>query len=216
MPDWVEWHRAYDDPESGLSRRLVIVRRRLHDALDTMPATAPRILSLCSGDGRDLIPVLAARSTEAPPVALLVEQDPVLAGRAADAAAGAGLGGVHVRCADAGDPSVFVDWLPVDLIMLCGIFGNVSQHDVRTTITSLPALVAPDGLAVWTRGRSNPDLRPAIRAWFTEAGFAELSYDGDPQPFAVGVNRVTGESQGAVLLPPRLFTFLPRSAGRAT
>jgi hypothetical protein len=57
VKDWLAWHEDYDDPSSALSRRLVVVRRRLTEALDA-PADRPRrLLSLCAGDGRDVIPV---------------------------------------------------------------------------------------------------------------------------------------------------------------
>ncbi len=36
--DWAEWHDAYDDPDSWLSRRLAAVRRRIGEALDDQPA----------------------------------------------------------------------------------------------------------------------------------------------------------------------------------
>ena len=36
--DWVAWHRAYEDDDSSLSRRLAVVRRRVGEALDAGPA----------------------------------------------------------------------------------------------------------------------------------------------------------------------------------
>jgi len=62
--DWHEWHRKYDDAASSLSRRLAEVRRQLGADLDARAAAGQRsvrLLSLCAGDGRDTIPVLAAR-----------------------------------------------------------------------------------------------------------------------------------------------------------
>jgi hypothetical protein len=53
-----EWHRAYDDPDSGLSWRLRTVQGYLRDALDRHRGPI-RVLSACSGDGRDIIGVLS-------------------------------------------------------------------------------------------------------------------------------------------------------------
>ena len=208
MRDWIDWHRSYIDPESQLSRRLDVVKHRLDEALDALRMARPRILSLCAGDGRDVIPVLAGRPQSEKGTALLVEKDAVLAQRASTAALTAGLETIHVRCGDAADPDLYRDWLPVNLLLLCGIFGNVSEEDIRATISAIPALVAPEGMVIWTRGRSEPDLRPWIRSLFTAAGLHEVSFDGDPEPFGVGVARVTNADPGTSLLPQHLFTFL--------
>lgn len=60
---WIDWHAAYDDPHSSLAQRLVVVQQCIREALDFLAATAAasglRIISLCAGDGRDLLPVLS-------------------------------------------------------------------------------------------------------------------------------------------------------------
>ena len=53
MRDWVAWHEGYDDPSSGLSARLTLVKQHLAGALDQAPAGPARLLSLCAGQGRD-------------------------------------------------------------------------------------------------------------------------------------------------------------------
>jgi hypothetical protein len=119
------WHEAYDDPSSSLARRLGVVRRRLGAVLDAAAGERRQLLSLCAGDGRDVIPVLAARAAWLSSVsALLVEWNEGLSRRAADAASSSGLKAVEVRCADAGDPASFNDVLPVDVLLLCGTLGK--------------------------------------------------------------------------------------------
>src|SRR5438105_476328 len=71
-------------------------------------------------------------------------------------------------------------------------------------------LCAPLASVVWTRGRFEPDLTPAIRRWFTEAGFAELSFVKVPDSIAcVGAHRFTGVPR-PFERGVRLFTFLER------
>lgn len=208
VTDWVAWHDAYDDPTSSLHRRLGVVRRRFAEALAARAGRPTRILDLCAGDGRDVIPVLAAHQGSREVTAVLVERDPVIAARAAAAARAAHLDGVDVRRADAAVPAAYADAFPADVLFLCGIFGNVDDADVRTLIAAVPALVVPGGVVIWTRGGSDPDLRPVIRRWFTEAGFDEVSFDGMPGPEGVGVARVPAASEGpAPPLPERLFRF---------
>ncbi|WP_214406087.1 hypothetical protein, partial [Pseudonocardia lacus] len=56
---WTTWHANYDDRDSPLSQRLVEVRRQIGAALDRAAPGPVGLLSLCAGDGRDVLPVLA-------------------------------------------------------------------------------------------------------------------------------------------------------------
>ncbi len=170
MTDWAEWHRHYDDPTSRLARRLAVVKSGLHRALAATTATKPRVLPLCAGEGRDIVPVLAARRSGNETGALLVERQTLLAQRAKDAAAAAGLEAVKVRCADAGDLRTFADFLPVEVLMLCGIFGHLDDIDLKHALASVPQLVRGGGAVIWTRGRSDPDMRPVVRGVVLRGG----------------------------------------------
>jgi hypothetical protein len=84
----------------------------------------------------------------------------------------------------------------------------------------LPSLCAPGALVLWTRHRRPPDLTPAIRSWFGEAGFREEAFDVSHDGFmSVGAHRLTGEP-AALALGQRLFSFpedrTSRSRDRAT
>lgn len=70
------WHELYDDPSSVLSARLRLVRAQLSDALDHAPAGPVRLLSLCAGQGRDVIGVLSAHPRRDDVSAVLIEADP--------------------------------------------------------------------------------------------------------------------------------------------
>jgi hypothetical protein len=209
VTDWVDWHRAYDDPTSSQARRLEVVRRRVRQALDLVSVPAPRLLSLCAGDGRDTIPVLADRRGSERVAVVLVEKDAALAQRATDAAAAAGLDDVEVRIGDAGEPRVFADALPVDVLLLCGIFGNITDDDIARLIAATPQLLHAGGLVIWTRGAFDHDLRPQVRAWFRAAGFEEIAFDGAPERYGVGLCRLAdAPAVASGPLPTPLFTFV--------
>lgn len=204
--DWVAWHRAYDDSRSSLARRLIVVRRRVGEVLDAHGDGPIRILSLCAGDGRGLLPELSSRPRLTTQT-MLVELDAHLAATAS--AAGSSVEGVEVRRGDAGDLTTVADVLPVDLLLLCGIFGNISIAEIQATIAAVPSMLADGGTVVWTRGWfADDDLRPAIRRWFTEAGLDEIAFDGDRERFGVGVNRVDRNVATTRSTPERLFSFL--------
>ncbi|WP_220093519.1 hypothetical protein [Flexivirga caeni] len=126
---------------------------------------------------------------------LLVEYDVTLAARARATADGLAAH-LTVTCADAADAAIYADAAPADLVLMCGVFGNISDRDIKRTIEALPQLCATDAQVVWTRHRAEPDVTPRVRKWFLEAGFEEISFvapDGDT--WSVGTHRFAGERQ---------------------
>jgi hypothetical protein len=172
-----------------------------------VPAGDVRLISLCAGQGRDVIGVLAEHPRRDDVHARLVELDERNVAIARQAAQAAGLHGVEVLRADAGITDAYASAVPAQIVVVCGIFGNISDGDIEATMAALPSLCAPGALVLWTRHRKPPDLTPAIRSWFSEAGFSEQAFDTSHDGFmAVGAHRLTGES--AALMPgQRLFTF---------
>jgi hypothetical protein len=212
MRDWVAWHDNYDDPTSSLAVRLGLVQGHLGDALTSAPAGPIRVLSLCAGQGHDVLAVLPAHPRRRDVTAILVEADPRNAAAARQRAADAGVArAVEVREADAGLVASFADALPADVLLLCGIFGNVPDADIHRTATAAAAMCKPSGTVIWTRHRREPDLTPAIRSWFADAGFDEIAFETPATETLTGVGvhrlRPDAAAQGARPSPGRLFTF---------
>jgi hypothetical protein len=126
--------------------------------------------------------------------ARLVELDPRNVEAARRAVAARELQGVDVVRGDAGTTDAYRNAVPADVILACGVFGNITDEDVARTIRTLPSLCAPGASVIWTRHRNPPDLTPAIRGWFEQAGFAELAFENpDGTWFGVGHHRLEGE-----------------------
>jgi hypothetical protein len=208
MRDWAAWHTGYDDPSSFLSARLRAVRSRLAQAIDAAPAGPVSLVSLCAGQGRDVIGVLSDHPRRDDVRALLVEFDGGIAEVARQSAGQAELAQVEVRVADAGEVASFDDGLPADVLLLCGIFGNVSDHDIQRTVEAAPALCRPGATVIWTRNRLAPDLTPRIREWFATSGFDEVAFDvlATDGLMSVGANRLARAS-AAPRPEGRLFSF---------
>jgi hypothetical protein len=207
LRDYREWHRAYDDPSSSLSWRLRTPRGFIKNALDHYPGQI-RIVSACAGDGRDVLGVLANRDDAGRVGVTLVEIDPELAASSRRMAATT-RATVEVRAADAGYTDAYVGAAPAELVVLVGIFGNISEADIQTTVAAAPQLCRPGATLVWSRGRERGDLNPSIRAWFDAAGFTELEYatlERGSRP-ALGVVRYEGPPR-ALVPGQRLFTFV--------
>jgi hypothetical protein len=211
--DYLAWHELYDDPRSSLSRRLASVREVLHAELDVRPGPV-RILSLCAGDGRDVLGVLAERQDAARVSATLVEVLPELAERARSAGEGVAAD-VEVVAADAGCSQTYTGLatVPADVVLLVGVLGNISDPDVATTVAAMPRLCAPGATLVWSRGRSldgTDDFVTPVQEAFVGAGFSEVgirSFDVEDDRTALGVVRFHGPP-----VPPgpeeRWFTFV--------
>ncbi|HZG96490.1 MAG TPA: SAM-dependent methyltransferase [Mycobacteriales bacterium] len=212
-PDWRAWHAPYADPTSTLSRRLAVVQESLASALDRAPDGPLRLVSACAGQGHDAIGVLSGHPRADDVSAVLVEYDADNAAAARAAASAAGLDRVHVVTGDAGLSDAYAGAVPADMLLMCGVFGNVPDADVERTVRALPSLCAPGATVIWTRHRGAPDLTPAIRGWFAESGFAEQAFVApDDVLFSVGTHVLTGTP--APFSPGvRLFAFDREFAG---
>jgi len=211
--DWWEWHRRYDDPESALAHRLIIVRRQISDALDAAPPGPIRVVSVCAGQGRDLIGALSNHPRRRDVEARLVELDERNVAAARATLNKAELPGITVVEGDAARTDAYHGAVPADLVLVCGVFGNVSDDDIEHTVKTLPQLCAAGATAIWTRHRRPPDLTVAIRAWFATAGFVERAFETVPDgSVSVGVHRLE-RSPMSLEVGKRLFTFVDRPTG---
>ena len=94
------------------------------------------------------------------------------------------------------------------MLLLCGIFGNVSERDVQRTVEGAAALCRQGATVIWTRHRRPPDLIPQLLAWFADAGFQEIAIDTLETSALIGVG-VHRRAHPPAAEPPsqRLFTF---------
>jgi len=105
------------------------------------------------------------------------------------------------------DTSACAGAAPADLLLMCGIFGNVGDDDVERTVSAVPSLLATGGTVIWTRSTRAPDLIPRIRSWFEEVGVEEVSFAAAPAPgWSVGAGVHRGPTAPFVA-GRRLFAF---------
>ena len=155
----------------------------------------------------DLLGVLPSHPAKGQVTARLVELDAYLASAARDIARDSGLTNIDVVVADAGVTDAYIGAVPADLVIACGVFGNISDDDVEVTVRAMPSFCVRGGTVIWTRHRYEPDLTPAIRHWFSEVGFAERAFTSPGVgSFAVGVHTLEGPGR-ALTVGQQLFTF---------
>jgi hypothetical protein len=140
--DWAVWHEAYDNPDTPLAQRLLAVQARIAEALDQSAPGPLRAISICAGQGRDLIGVLREHPRRRDVTARLVELDPRNAAAARQRGAAAGLTQVEVVTGDAAQTDVYAGLVPANLVLACGVFGNITDEDVARTIRCCTGLCA--------------------------------------------------------------------------
>ena len=209
MRDYQAWHHDYDDPASALSQRLLRVQHRLSERLDAASPGPLRLISMCAGQGRDVIPVLARHPRREEVQARLFEIDHENATYARQLAKGAGLERLDVVEVDASTSDPYEPFVPADIVLACGVFGNISDVDLENTVRHLSMLCAPAASVIWTRHWKQPEVIRSIRAWFEESGFEDLGFEAlqNEAKMGVGVNRL------AAMPKPftpgyRFFTFV--------
>lgn len=206
--DWLQWHTPYHDPASPLSRRLAIVQQELHWALPSHLETPLRLISVCAGQGHDLLGVLRTYPSAHRVRARLVELDERNVRTAQRAVDALQVPGVEVTCGDAGCLAAYEGIAPAEIVLVCGVFGNISEADIFRTIDLLPQLCDSGATVIWTRTRRDPDITPVIREYLATHLFVESRFIApDDTLFSVGVHRFLGAPQP--LRPEqRMFTFL--------
>lgn len=207
LRDYVKWHKAYDDPTSDLSWRLQRVQAYIKEVLASRDG-AVRVVSACAGDGRDLLQVLSAREDSDRVSGVLLEIHPDIVKNARRFAADHGLTNIEIKVADASITTAYQGAVPADLVLMIGIFGNISDDDLKRTIATAPQFCRPGATLLWSRGKDRNDRNDLVRAWFVEAGFTELSYleRNEGKRPALGAMRYDGPHR-ELELDKQLFTF---------
>lgn len=210
MPkDWLEWHDLYNT-EAKLQQRLKIVREYISYSLDNSPAGIIRIVSVCAGDGRDLLGILANHPRTEDVYARLVEINPQLVERGRATIESLGLTKqIEFINGDATAAANYVGVVPADIVIVCGIFGNLAdENELNRLLGNLGFLSKKDAFILWTRGHSNGiAYSETVRKYFREFGFEEVNFKltatGD---MGVGIHRYLGENV-AVSKEQQLFVF---------
>src|SRR5262245_61093386 len=151
MMDWHEWHSHYFQQDSALRRRLAVVQAQLRQALPAELDGPFQIISLCAGQGLDVIETLATYPHAQHVKARLVELDERNVAAARQLAAKAGLGQVEIVRADAAQLATYQGAAPAGIVLACGVFGNISDQDIFHTIDTLPQLCQHGAPVLWTR-----------------------------------------------------------------
>jgi hypothetical protein len=204
--DWQKWHDAYDQ-DPALKRRLVLVRKHLSRCLDRSSPGEVRVISVCAGDGRDVLRTLRDHKRLADARVRLVELDPNLVADGKRACQALELSN-HVEFIneDATDPSSYRDLAPANIVLMCGMLGLIDLPELPNVVRAMQALCAHKGHVVWTRRldwRDGVRQTKVLQNLMTDAGFKQATlsvtsfgvlFFNTPRPsFVVGTHRHDGK-----------------------
>jgi SAM-dependent methyltransferase len=214
ISDWTDWHDEYDDPDSELASRMRGVRARVIAAVEVCPPGPVTLVSICGGQGREVIGALEHHPRRADLRGRLVELDPTNAEIARRSAHDAHLDGFEVVTGDASLSDSYAGLPPVDVVVVSGVLGHLDDHDQLGLVRFLHQLLRPGGRVVWTFFRLRDDPRrdaklERMRDHFTEQRFDETTMDllaGDEFGFTVAVSTFEGERE-PFRAGERIFSF---------
>ena len=180
MPiDWVTWHERYNT-NRGLKARLKAVCGQIENCLNACPPGQIRVVSVCCGDGRDLLTALINHPREKDVVAYLIDQERALIESGQDSANLSGIGHqLNFIVGDATLASSYKGIVPADLVLVCGVFGHVLKEDLPKLVQSLGGMCKTGGYVIWTRHAKAWDGEihvPLINQLFEQTGFEPISF----------------------------------------
>ena len=196
--EWGDWHDAYEDPSSELVGRMMMVRRHVAAIVSEAPPGPVTVVSICGGQGRELIGALEDHPRKADVRGRLVELDADNAAFARRWAAEAGVIGLEIVTGDASLSASYAGLDPVDLVVISGVFGHLSSSDWLRLIDFTRQIRHTGSGVVWTSHRSNDGPAEWLRRAFLERRFEEFEHGlvpGDDFQFTVTRNLYTGVQQ---------------------
>jgi SAM-dependent methyltransferase len=209
---WSDWPQEVYQRQT-YQQRLLKVQEHFAECLDNAPPGPVRVLSICAGDGRDVIGVLSSHPRQTDVTAWLVESNRQSIAIGTRQAASAGLATtVNFVSGDATLYETYKDIAPADIILVCGVWGHVAPDQRALLVASIASLCKPDGVVIWTRGLwPNMSGLQEIQSHFAGADWDKVRVTNTPdQKWAVATYGYTGPPHQ---LPTsgRLFRFQRRA-----
>ena len=210
IDDWHEWHGEYDAPGSELAGRLEAVRAHVARVVADAPPGLVTVVSICGGEGRDVVGALDGHSRRDDVRGRLVELDPDNAAAARRSVAAIGLDHFEVVTGDASTSDAYAGLDPAELVIVSGLFGHIDDDDHDRLLAFLRQLCRPGASVVWTYTALGPEQRvPKLRQRFVDQGFEEVAFEAIPgEQLALTVALSTFPGPAETFVPgAKVFSF---------
>ncbi|MFC7623286.1 hypothetical protein [Microlunatus sp. GCM10028923] len=119
---------------------------------------------------------------------------------------------------DAGSTDPYLGAAPARIVLLCGVFGSLTDADIDRLVAGLPQLCEAWAQVIWTANRTAPGLYAEVEQAFQRYGFEPRWSDPDDQ-YGVSRHELITEPR-PLQSKQRLFEFADEQTlikiGRAT
>ena len=206
--DWSSWHDEYENPDSELNARKRAVQAHVVAITEQCPIGPVTVVSICGGQGREVIGALENHPRRGDVGGRIVELDEANSGFAREWAQRAGLNRLEVITGDASVSDAYAGLPPVDLVVISGVFGHIDRVDRQRLFDFLQQICREGASVVWTYFNRYEQWTRELREDLTDRQFAEESVqvlEGE-YAFVVGRNRFVGPT-GQFIPGAKLFTF---------
>jgi hypothetical protein len=183
------------------------VQAQVAAIVEQCPPGPVTVVSICGGQGRELIGALEKHPRRADVRGRIVELDAENAAFARAWAQKAQLD-LEVVTGDASIADSYAGLPAADLVVISGVFGHLSDADRVRTINFVRQICRTGGCAVWTFFRMGEDQSETLRGHFREQMFDEESFETLSGKFAFTVARSRYAGAPTQFEPhAKIFTF---------
>jgi hypothetical protein len=208
IDDWSSWHSEYENPDSELNARKRAVQKQVTSIARQSPPGPITVLSICGGQGRELIGALEHHDRQSDVRGRIVELDEENSAYARKWAQRAGLDKLEVVTGDASASSSYAGLPPVDLVVISGVFGHIDRADRQRLIAFLPQVCSTGARVVWTYFNWDQARTDEVRTDFKDRNFVEESFEVLEGKFAFTITRNRLSASPLPFDPDtKLFTF---------
>jgi hypothetical protein len=188
IDNWSTWHNEYENEDSELNARKRAVQAHVSALAAECPPGPVTIVSICGGQGREVIGALAKHARRADVRGRIVELDEENAAFARASAKQAGLSNLEVLTGDASLAASYDGLPPADVVVISGVFGHLSNVDRVNLISFVRQIVRNGANVVYTFFRWDEDQVQKLRGYFHEQLFEETSFEtlGGKFKFIIG------------------------------
>lgn len=177
---WDEWHKHYDH-SSLLQARLQIVRGQISLAFNECDPGLIQAVSICAGDGRDLIHTTSNHPRRNDVRAFLIDKNEQSIARGKLAAEQVGLSQqFHFLKADARLSRSYIGIVPANIIILVGVLGHVRHKEIVRLVQNVPMLCKAGGWLIWAKKlkiHTNHNQVLSVRNLLQRSAFKEVQYE---------------------------------------
>ena len=215
IDNWSSWHDEYANSDSELNARKRAVQNQVAAIVEQCPPGPVTVVSICGGQGRELIGAVENHARRADVRGRIVELDPENSAFARAWARKAGLDNLEVVTGDASLSASFAGLPPVDIVVISGVFGHIDVADQKLLVSFLRQICRKGGYVVWTFFSRGEERTNSLRGIFREQEFVEESFETLSGKFGFTIARSCYAGTTVPFeLDSKFFTFGSSRAGR--